>query len=170
MLRKCANIWLMIAYIALLSALLNTHCARMWFYMSDSLFIARFLNIHRSGVLKHWHGLCHMKLQPSRRKFSVHHTTMLHVTSCKANISTCRVHFRCSIKSFLQLYFSASKKKCANISTCRVHFGCSVKSFLQLYFSASKKSVLIFPPAGFILVVLSRVFCNYIFLLRKKVC
>ena len=55
---------------------------------------------------------------------------MLHVTSCKANISTCRVHFRCSIKSFLQLYFSASKK-CANISTCRVHFGFSINILLN---------------------------------------
>ena len=41
----------MITYIALFSALEQTHCARMWFYMSDKLFIARFLNIHRSGVL-----------------------------------------------------------------------------------------------------------------------
>ena len=41
-------------YVALFSALEETHCSRMWFYMSDSLFIARFLflflNIHRSGV------------------------------------------------------------------------------------------------------------------------
>ena len=33
--------------------------------------------------LQRWHGWCHMKLQPSRRKSCVHHTTMLHVTSCK---------------------------------------------------------------------------------------
>ena len=38
-------------YTALLSALEQTHCARMWFYLSDKLFIARFFNIHRSGVL-----------------------------------------------------------------------------------------------------------------------
>ena len=38
-------------YIVLFSALEQTHCARMRFYMRDSLFIARFLNIHRSGVL-----------------------------------------------------------------------------------------------------------------------
>ena len=38
-------------YIALFSALEQTQCARMWFHMSDWLFIARFLNIHRSGVL-----------------------------------------------------------------------------------------------------------------------
>ena len=29
-------------------------------------------------------GWCDMKLQPSRRKLCVHHTTMHHVTSCKA--------------------------------------------------------------------------------------
>ena len=40
--------------------------------------------------LQRWHGWCHMKLQASRRKFCVHHTTMLHVTSCKA---TCGVVF-----------------------------------------------------------------------------
>ena len=34
--------------------------------------------------LQRWHGWCHMKLQPSRPKSCVHHTTMLHVTSCKA--------------------------------------------------------------------------------------
>ena len=38
-------------YSAILRSLEQTHCARMWFYMSDLLFIARFLNIHRSGVL-----------------------------------------------------------------------------------------------------------------------
>ena len=38
-------------YSAILRFLEQTHCAHMWFYMSDSLFIARFLNIHRSGVL-----------------------------------------------------------------------------------------------------------------------
>ena len=36
---------------AILRSLEQTHCARLWFYMSDKLFIARFLNIHRSGVL-----------------------------------------------------------------------------------------------------------------------
>ena len=37
-------------YIALFSALEQTHCARMWFYMSEQQYSA-FLNIHRSGVL-----------------------------------------------------------------------------------------------------------------------
>jgi len=40
--------------------------------------------------LQHWHGWCHMKLQPSRHKFCVHHTTMHHVTPCKAtNVRLC---------------------------------------------------------------------------------
>ena len=30
--------------------------------------------------LQRWHGWCHMKQQPSRRKFCVHHTIMHHVT------------------------------------------------------------------------------------------
>ena len=34
--------------------------------------------------LQCWHGWCHMKLQPSRHKFCVHHTTMHHVILCKA--------------------------------------------------------------------------------------
>ena len=38
-------------YSAILRSLEQTHCARLWFYVSDKLFIARFLNVHRSGVL-----------------------------------------------------------------------------------------------------------------------
>ena len=39
-------------YSAVLRSLEQTHCARMRFYIqSDWLFITRFLNIHRSGVL-----------------------------------------------------------------------------------------------------------------------
>ena len=38
-------------YSAILRSLEQTHCAHVWFYMSDWLFIVRFLNIHRSGVL-----------------------------------------------------------------------------------------------------------------------
>ena len=43
----------MITYIsAILRSLEQTHCARLWFYMSDTLFIGRFFFfIHRSGVL-----------------------------------------------------------------------------------------------------------------------
>ena len=40
-------------YIVLFSAFEQTHCACMWFYMSEWLFIALFfLNIHWTGVLK----------------------------------------------------------------------------------------------------------------------
>ena len=37
-------------YIALFSALGQTHCARMRFYMSEWLFIARFLNISTEDI------------------------------------------------------------------------------------------------------------------------
>ena len=53
-------------------------------------FIARFFFISTEVVyLQRWHGWFHMKLQPSRRKSCVHHTTMLHVTSCKATYVRC---------------------------------------------------------------------------------
>ena len=39
--------------------------------------------------LQRWHGWCHMKLQLSWRKFCVHHTTMHHVTLCKATYVRC---------------------------------------------------------------------------------
>ena len=81
-------------YSAILRSLEQTHCACMWFYMSDWLFIARFcffvcLISTEVVYLQRWHGWCHMKLQPSRRKFCVHHTTMPHVTSCKATYVRC---------------------------------------------------------------------------------
>ena len=82
-------------YSAILRSLEQTRCARLWFYTSDKLFIARFLNIHRSGVIKRWHGWCHMKLQPSRRMFCVHHTTMQsHIRKVYASLAvTCHLHF-----------------------------------------------------------------------------
>ena len=52
--------------------------------------------------LQRWHGWCHMKLQPSRRKFCVHHTTMLspchimqsHIRKVYACLAvTCYLHF-----------------------------------------------------------------------------
>ena len=56
-------------YTALFSALEQTHCARMWFYMSEQLFIARFFFWLSTEVayLQRWHGWCHKKLLPSRR-------------------------------------------------------------------------------------------------------
>ena len=39
------------------------------------------------GYLQRWHGWCHIKLQPSRRKFCVHHTTMHHINFMQSHIS-----------------------------------------------------------------------------------
>ena len=89
---QCYRFWLMIddrLYSTILCSLEQTHCARMWFYMCDKHFIAQFFNIHWSGILKGWHGWCHIKLLLPRCKFCVHHTTMLHVTSCKAAYIRC---------------------------------------------------------------------------------
>ena len=83
--------WSMIAYIVLFSALLSRlpvlACGSTWV---TSFFIARFflLKNKRKKDMR-WHGLCHMKLQPSQRKFWVHHTTMHHVTSCKTTYVRC---------------------------------------------------------------------------------
>ena len=52
-------------------------------------FIARFWISTEVVYLQRWHGWCHMKLLPSRGKFCVHHTTMHHVTSCKATYVRC---------------------------------------------------------------------------------
>ena len=49
-------------YVVLFSALEQTHCACMWFYMSEQLFIVRFWISTDVVYLQHWHGWCHMKL------------------------------------------------------------------------------------------------------------
>ena len=94
--------WLMIAYIALFSALLSRltalACGSTWV---TSHFFKLFLFISTEVVyLQRWHGWWHMKLQPSRRKFCVHHTAMHHVTSCShirkvyaCLAVTCHLHF-----------------------------------------------------------------------------
>ncbi len=84
-------------YSAILRSLEQTHCACGSTWMTS--FIARFLLFllfcfvvvlfeyppnREVMYLQRWHGWCHMKLQPSRCKYWVHHTTMHHVTSCKA--------------------------------------------------------------------------------------
>ena len=71
-------------YIALFSTLEQTHCARMWFYMSEQLFIAHFWI--STEVLQCWHGWCHMKLLA----ISAHSVyTIQHVTSRKATYVRC---------------------------------------------------------------------------------
>ena len=84
--------WLMIAYIALFSALLSRLialiCGSAWVTSFYSAFFCCWISTE-VVYLQRWHGWCHMKLQPSRRKSCVHHTTMLHVTSCKATYVRC---------------------------------------------------------------------------------
>ena len=87
--RLCID-WLMIAYIVLFCALLSRlaalACGSTWV----TSFLQRVFWISTEVVyLQRWHGWCHMKLQLSRRKFCVHHTTMHHVTSCKAKYVRC---------------------------------------------------------------------------------
>ena len=54
-------------YISLFPALKQAHCARMWFYMSEQLFIVCFWISTEVVCLQCWHGWCHMKLLPSWR-------------------------------------------------------------------------------------------------------
>ena len=75
-------------YIALFSALEQTHCARVWFYMTEQLFIARFWISTEVVYLQRWHGWCHM-ICCHLGAFCVHHTTMHRVTSCKATYIRC---------------------------------------------------------------------------------
>ena len=97
--------WLMNAYIVLFSAFLSrlTALACGSTFRVTRFFLAHFFWISTEVVyLQCWHGWCHMKNQLSRHKFCVHHTTMYHVTSCKATCIrtvyaclgvTCHLHF-----------------------------------------------------------------------------
>ena len=70
----------------------QTHCTCVWFCMRLALwcFCFCFFSISTEVVyLQCWHGWCHRKLQPSWRKSCVHHTTIHHVTSCKATYIRC---------------------------------------------------------------------------------
>ena len=91
--------WLLL-YIALFSTLKQTHCTRMWFYMSEQLFIACFWISTEVVCLQHWHGWCHMKLPPSRHilctpynhvpcHFMQSHVRQVHVYLAV----TCHLHF-----------------------------------------------------------------------------
>ena len=89
-------------YIVLFSAFEQTHCARMWFYMSDQLFMARFsLKISTEVVyLQRWHGWCHMKLLPSRHVLCTPynhapcHFMQSHIRKVHTCLAvTCHLHF-----------------------------------------------------------------------------
>ena len=80
-------------YIALFSALEQTHCARMWFYMSDYLFIAPFSISTEVVYLQRWHGWCHMKLLPCRRVLCTpYNRAPCHFTLVYLSV-TCHLHF-----------------------------------------------------------------------------
>ena len=78
-------------YIALFSALEQTHCAHMWFYMSEYFFIARFWISTEVTYLQHRHGWGHMKLLPSRRvlctpyNHALHWCKTIHIRGCHLN-------------------------------------------------------------------------------------
>ena len=74
-------------YTAPFSALKQTHCARMWFYMSESLFIVRFWISTKVVCLQRWHGWCHIKLLPSRHILFTPYKH--HINSCKATYVRC---------------------------------------------------------------------------------
>ena len=87
-------------YIVLFSALEQTHCTRMWFYMSDQLFIARFWISTKVVYLQRWHGWCHMKLLPSRHVLCTPHNHVpchfmqSHIRKVYACLAaTCHLHF-----------------------------------------------------------------------------
>ena len=69
--RACVRVCVVVVdrfYIALFSALEQTHCARMSFCMSEQVFIVRFVIFTDVVDLQRWHGWCHMKLLPSRAR------------------------------------------------------------------------------------------------------
>ena len=90
-------------YSAILRSLEQTHCARMWFYMSDYLFIALFFFFFLSTEVVHlqrWHGWCHMKLLPSQRVLCTPynsapcHFMQSHIRKMRAYLAvTCHLHF-----------------------------------------------------------------------------
>ena len=76
--------------------LLRSHVVLHEWLAFYSVFLFLFFLISTEVVyLQRWHGWCHMKLQPSRRKFCVHHTNMHHVTSCKA--TSCKATCLCYV-------------------------------------------------------------------------
>ena len=91
--------WLLL-YIALFSTLKQTHCTRMWFYMSEQLFIACFWISTEVVCLQHWHGWCHMKLLPSQHilctpyNHAPCHFMQSHIHKVHTCLAvTCHLHF-----------------------------------------------------------------------------
>ena len=87
-------------YIALFSALEQTHCAHVRFYKSEWLFTARFLISTEVVYLQHWHGRCHINPLPSRRvqctsyNHAPYHFMQSHIRKVHACLAvTCHLHF-----------------------------------------------------------------------------
>ena len=88
-------------YSAILRSLEQTHCARLWFYMSDKLFIARFLNIHRSGVLTalawlvpHETAAISAQVLCTPYNHALCHLMQSHIRKVYASLAvTCHLHF-----------------------------------------------------------------------------
>ena len=86
-------------YIALFSALEQTHCARMILHESTSFFTARFRISTEVVYLQRWHGWCHMKLLPSLRVLCTPynhapcHFMQSHIRKVHAYLAvTCHLH------------------------------------------------------------------------------
>ena len=88
-------------YSAILRSLEQTHCARLWFYMSGKLFIARFLNIHRSGVVTalawlvpHETAAISAQVLCTRFNHASCHFMQIHIPRMHAClVVTCHLHF-----------------------------------------------------------------------------
>ena len=88
----------MITYIALFSALLSrltalacgSTCVTGFYFFIFFIFYSAVFEYPPVVYLQRWHGWCHMKLQPSRRKFCVQ-SHIRKVYACLA--VTCHLHF-----------------------------------------------------------------------------
>ena len=87
-------------YTALFPALTHSHCTRMWFYMSEQLFIAQFWLSTKVVYLQRWHGWCHMQLLPPQRALCTPynhapcHFMQSHICKLYAYLAvTCYPHF-----------------------------------------------------------------------------
>ena len=97
-------------YSDFLRSLEQTHCARLWFYMSDKLFYSTFLNIHRSGVLTSLAWLVPHETAAISAQFlctpynhAPCHFTQSHIRKVYACLAaTCHLHFWQNDRDFLR--------------------------------------------------------------------
>ena len=74
--------------------------------MSDCSFTRRVLNVQRIGCSALWliHGWRHVKLLPSRRKFSVHHTILRQFTVTPYSKPLRKMHARLAVTCHLRFW------------------------------------------------------------------